>query len=143
MRKHIKTALLELVFCVLFYGISQFTCSMLGYNVDQGGFSTMTFFGMILFLNIVRGFFEYAVFMYGKDVRNWWIIFNKKNFISWDALYRITSSEVFIDDRMKMKIKAMLDEYGIPPTDYYYHTGRGLYFRKDHLRTLFLLKYGN
>ncbi len=143
MRKHIKTALVELSFCVLFFCISQFTCSMLGYNADQGGFSTMTFFGMILFLNIVRGIFEYTVAVYGKDVRIWWIIFNRKNFISWDDLYRIAYSEGFIDNRMKVRVAEMLDEYGIPPTDYYYHIGRGLYFKKDHLRTLFLLKYGN
>ena len=138
MRKHIKTALIELVFCVLIFLIARVTTS----GLDEQE-SILPFFVMILMLNIVRGFFEYAVVVYGKDVRVWWVIFNKKHFISWDALYRITYSEVFLDDRMKMKVKAMLDEYGIPPTDYYYHIGRGLYFRKDYLRTLFLLKYGN
>lgn len=138
MKKHIKTALIELVFCVLIFLIARVTTSGLG---EQE--SVLPFFVMILMLNLVRGFFEYAVFVYGKDVRVWWIIFNKKNFIPWDDLYRITYSEGFIDNRMKVRVAEMLAEYGIPPTDYYYHVGRGLYFKKDYLRTLFLLKYGN
>ena len=125
----------ELAFVAVFY----FTATLItDYYFYE---NTMAFMVIIMLLNVIRGAFEYAIVLYGNDVRRWWVLYNRRNFISWDNLFDMVYKQVETPQRMSEYINALLKEDGFRTIDYYFSPGHGVYFKRGDMKTVFLLKH--